>query len=166
MDGRLCTAAFSGDSGMRWRGHMAAAGGLAVSLIAVFNLAFAAVLDKKGTFLDRNAAGEKENRIVVLRGLDKVTARISDLEIPVGERLRFGSLLIKAVHCYKRPPEEFPETSAFLEIDEARPDETARPLFRGWMLASSPGLSSLEHPVYDVWVIDCKTVAPDTSSGQ
>ena len=126
----------------------------------------AVALDKTGSFLERNTAGKKENRVVVLRGLDKVTARISDLEIPVGETVRFGSLLIKADHCYKRPPEEFPETSAFLEIDEARPGEAARPLFRGWMLASTPGLSGLEHPVYDVWVIDCRTVAPDTSSGQ
>ncbi len=141
----------------------------ALILGAVMVAGPAAALDKTGSFLERNAvgkAGKKENRVVVLRGLDKVTARISDLEIPVGETVRFGSLLIKADHCYKRPPEEFPETSAFLEIDEARPGETARPLFRGWMLASSPGLSGLEHPVYDVWVIDCRTVAPDTSSGQ
>ncbi len=150
---------------MGCRGRMAG-GLLAAVVIAAFTQASAAVLDKNGSFLGRGGTGERENRIVVLRGLDKVTARISDLEIPIGETVRFGSLLIKADHCYKRPPEEFPETSAFLEIDEARPGEAARPLFRGWMLASSPGLSSLEHPVYDVWVIDCRTVAPDTSSGQ
>ena len=87
---------------------------------------------------------------MVLRGLDKVTARLTDLEIPIGGEARFGTLKIVARYCQKRPPEEPPETSAFLEIDEQRPGEADRRLFTGWMFASSPALSALEHPVYDV----------------
>ncbi|MCW8914728.1 MAG: DUF2155 domain-containing protein [Magnetovibrio sp.] len=96
---------------------------------------------------------------VILQGLDKVTARISTFEARLGEVVRFGTLEIIARHCDKRPPEETPESSAFLDIWEVRPGEAAADLFRGWMFASSPGLNPLEHPVYDVWVKDCANKA-------
>jgi hypothetical protein len=96
----------------------------------------------------------------VLQGLDKVTARISTLNAPLGQVVRFGTLEIVVRTCRTRPPEEPPETTAFLEIVEARRGEAPAKLFTGWMFASSPALNPLEHPVYDVWVIDCKTVAP------
>lgn len=91
----------------------------------------------------------------VLQGLDKVTARISVLTVPIEGTVRFGTLEITARACHKAPPEEPPENAAFLEIREVRRDETPRRLFSGWMFSSSPGLSTLEHPVYDVWVVDC-----------
>lgn len=94
--------------------------------------------------------------IAVLQGLDKVTARVSTLEAPIGETVKFGALEIIARTCDKRPPEETPESAAFLDIWEVRPGEPAISIYRGWMFASSPGLSALEHPVYDVWVLDCK----------
>ena len=97
--------------------------------------------------------------VAVLRGLDKVTARISTIKAPVGEVVHFGTLEIIARTCDKRPPEEPPESAAFLDIWEARQGESAVSLFRGWMFASSPALSALEHPVYDVWVIDCQPAA-------
>ncbi|MEQ8228661.1 MAG: DUF2155 domain-containing protein [Rhodospirillales bacterium] len=92
---------------------------------------------------------------VILQGLDKVTARVSTLETRVGEVVRFGTLEIIARHCDKRPPEETPESAAYLDIWEIRPGEPAVSLFRGWMFASSPALNALEHPVYDIWVLDC-----------
>lgn len=95
--------------------------------------------------------------IAVLQGLDKVTARISTLKARVGDSVRFGTLDIIVHHCDKRPPEETPESAAFLDIAEIRPARAAVTLFRGWMFASSPAISALEHPVYDVWVIDCST---------
>ncbi len=93
--------------------------------------------------------------VVVLRALDKITARVSIVEIPVGETVEFGSLQITARYCDKRPPTEPPESAAFLEVVEVKPGEPAIPRFSGWMFASSPALSSMDHPVYDLWVIDC-----------
>ncbi len=104
--------------------------------------------------------------VAVLQGLDKVTARISTIEAPVGQVVRFGTLDIVARTCDKRPPEETPESAAFLDIWEVRPGEPAVSLFRGWMFASSPALSAMEHPVYDVGVVDCKNVIkPDADTG-
>ncbi len=93
--------------------------------------------------------------VTVLQGLDKVTARVSTIEAPVGQVIRFGTLEIIARVCDKRPPEETPESASFLDIWEVRPGAAAVSLFRGWMFASSPALSALEHPVYDVWVLGC-----------
>ena len=92
----------------------------------------------------------------VLQTLDKVTARVSTIDVPVGGAVRFGTLVIRVRHCDKRPPEETPESTAFLEIAEQRLGEQAVRTFTGWMFASSPALNALEHPVYDVWVLDCK----------
>lgn len=100
--------------------------------------------------------------IAVLRGLDKVTARTRDFEAPVGEEVRFGALSITVPYCRKRPPEEPPEVYAFLEIEDRRTDgfgvqAEGELMFSGWMFASNPALNALEHPVYDVWVIDCRS---------
>lgn len=92
---------------------------------------------------------------VVLQGLDKITARVSTIEAPIDKAVRFGSLEITALACDKKPPEELPESAAYLVIRDIRPDEGPVKLFRGWMFASSPALSALEHPVYDIWVLDC-----------
>tara|TARA_R110002072_G_scaffold3694_2_gene25912 strand:- start:1847 stop:2227 length:381 start_codon:yes stop_codon:yes gene_type:complete len=100
-------------------------------------------------------AGAAPMNKVILQGLDKVTARVSTLEARVGEVVRFGTLEIIARSCDKRPPEEPPESATYLDIWEIRPGEPAVSLFRGWMFASSPALNALEHPVYDIWVLDC-----------
>ena len=99
----------------------------------------------------------------VLQALDKVTGRVRLIEAPIGAPVRFEALEITARACRKRPPEETPETVAFLEIDDARPGQPAHRVFTGWMFASSPAVSALEHPVYDVWVIDCKIARPSGS---
>lgn len=170
-----------------------------------------------------NVSGESEREpvTVTLRALDKITARYADIEIGMNEIARFGSLEIQPRYCDKKPPEEVPETTAFLEVFDteygARESDLKNPekilledriaaeeidtltvepvgelsaagsgetapaamrdarglqpapevlegpeaegvnIFRGWMFASSPALNALEHPVYDVWVIDCKT---------
>ncbi|MEZ5863908.1 MAG: DUF2155 domain-containing protein [Geminicoccaceae bacterium] len=96
-----------------------------------------------------------EHGVVVLQGLDKVTARVSVLELRIGEEIRFGSLAIRARACLETPPTEPPESAAFLEIDEVEAGDGPEAVFTGWMFASTPGISALEHPVYDVWVIDC-----------
>lgn len=104
-------------------------------------------------------AGAAPMTKVVLQGLDKVTARVTTIEAQTGQVVRFGTLEIIARSCDKRPPEEPPESAAFLDIWEIRPGEPAVSLFRGWMFASSPALNALEHPVYDIWVLDCSQPA-------
>lgn len=97
---------------------------------------------------------------VIMQGLDKVTARISTFEIGLEEEVAFGTLRIRLRACDRTPPEEPPESAAFFEIIEIRPDERPETLFTGWMFASSPALSALEHPVYDVWVKECVVSDP------
>ncbi|MDJ0947345.1 MAG: DUF2155 domain-containing protein [Alphaproteobacteria bacterium] len=103
--------------------------------------------------------------LVVLGGLDKITARISKFEAPINQPVRFGALEIIVRSCDRTPPEEPPESAAFLEIREIRVDEDLEVrLFTGWMFASSPALSALEHPIYDVWVLDCRIPSTSESS--
>jgi hypothetical protein len=115
-----------------------------------------------GTTITAASAAE----FAVLQGLDKVTARISTFEAPIGVPVRFGSLEITARTCRKRPPEETPESAAFLEIRDIKPGESPVTVFTGWMFASSPALNALEHPVYDVWTIDCRndSISPEPRS--
>lgn len=141
-----------------------------------------------------------QERMATLRALDKITGRSADFEIEVGEPVVFGVLEIDLEVCFQTPPEEPPESAAFLQIVEAdyvetntlteprlasevraemsdveapanapavtetEEEEEAGPLFSGWMFASTPGLSALEHPVYDVWVIRCRQPSPESLS--
>ena len=106
------------------------------------------------------AAQPAERMAAILQGLDKTTARVSTIEAPLDVAARFGTLEIVARACHKKPPTETPESTAFLEILDVRPDSPSVQVFTGWMFASSPAVSAMEHPVYDVWVIDCRMIAP------
>ena len=110
-----------------------------------------------------NAVAETGD-IAVLRALDKVTARISTIEAPVGQPVAFGTLQIIARTCEKRPPEEPPEAAAFLQVEESRPNEVPVTVFRSWMFASSPAVSAMDHPIYDIWVLDCLSSASTADS--
>ncbi len=94
--------------------------------------------------------------VVRLRSLDKITARTMTFEAKVGTTVRFGDIYIKVQSCRKPPPVEKPESSAFLQIWEVDDqNEKSRWIYSGWMFASSPALSAMDHPIYDVWVLDC-----------
>jgi hypothetical protein len=117
------------------------------------------------------AVPARAETVAVLQGLDKTTARISKFEAPLDKSVRFGELVITVRACLKHPPEEEPESAAFLQIDEVRQGErnsvVSQQVFSGWMFASSPALSALENPIYDVGVLDCKsdtTAAPASGS--
>ena len=122
--------------------------------IAVFAVFFLFALPFGGVSAQ---APSVEGTAAVLQTLDKVTGRVRSLDAPVGESVELGPLTIRVRACRKRPPEDPPESAAFLEIAERKSAETVNEIFRGWMFASSPAVSALEHPVYDVWVIDCRT---------
>jgi hypothetical protein len=109
-----------------------------------------------GTMLDQPVA--------VLQALDKVTARIKRLTVHVGQTGKFGTLSILVDACRKAPPEDPPESAAFLKITDGKSDPPPT-VFSGWMFASSPALSAMDHPVYDISVVDCSsdtTVAPSS----
>ncbi len=95
-----------------------------------------------------------------LQTLEKITGRVRSVDAVVGEATRIGNLVITLRACRKRPLEETPESAAFMEINEQRAgEEGLTRLFTGWMFATSPAMSALEHPVYDVWLVDCKAAA-------
>lgn len=97
-------------------------------------------------------AKDFETSSVLLQALDKTTGRTSFLTLKVGEPYRYGELVVTAEKCLKRPPEETPENSVFLQVVENEQE-----IFKGWMFSSNPALSSMEHPVYDIWVVECKS---------
>jgi hypothetical protein len=115
---------------------------------------------RKPTVGDAIPGKDGVKRAVVLRGLDKITGRPTNIFAPVGAPVDFASLTITARYCYSTPPSEPPETTAFIEIRDRRSDQPAKLIFSGWMHASSPSLNGLQHPLYDVWVISCKTNQP------
>jgi len=91
-----------------------------------------------------------------LQALDKVTARVTILEARVGQPVRFGTLTIDLRACHGRPPDEVPDAAAWMEITDARAPAVSPPAFRGWMFANAPGVHMLEHPVYDIRVLECR----------
>jgi hypothetical protein len=94
--------------------------------------------------------------IAVMQGLDKITARVSRFDAPVGESVNFGDLSLIVRDCEKSAPEDRPENAAFVQVYQNRPGEMRVRVFSGWMFSSSPALSALEHPVYDVNLVQCK----------
>ncbi|MEM7569206.1 MAG: DUF2155 domain-containing protein [Pseudomonadota bacterium] len=138
--------------------------------IPVFSAALLALLCGSAAAQDMpagsfGAAPSSDERIVVLRGVDKIVGRTETIEVSTQAPASFGQLTITARTCEKAPPTERPETTAFLQITEANDDGAGTSVFSGWMFASSPSLNALEHPVYDLWVTDCKTVSGAASSG-
>jgi hypothetical protein len=102
------------------------------------------------------AAQRIDNQVAIFSALDKVTARISRFEAPLGETVKFGSLKITPRVCYSRPATEQPKTTTFVEVEETLLNGQNKRLFTGWMFAESPGLHAVEHPVFDVWLTECK----------
>jgi hypothetical protein len=96
-----------------------------------------------------------ENGVAVFAALDKVTAKISRLEINLNQTATFGALKVTPRACYTRSPTEPPKTTTFVEVEETQLDGKEKRIFTGWMFADSPGLNAVEHPVFDVWLTDC-----------
>jgi hypothetical protein len=101
------------------------------------------------------------NKKASFSGLDKITGRIINFDEDIGETVQFGALRVKTDACYTRPATEAANTDAFVEVDEITLQGEVKRIFSGWMYAASPGLHGVEHPIYDIWLKDCK--APDTT---
>lgn len=102
------------------------------------------------------SADKIKHPTAVFSGLDKITGRIISFEVATDETVQFGSLQITERVCYTRPPTEAPQTTTFIEVEEVDAAGEYKKIFSGWMFASSPGLHAIEHPVYDIWLTDCK----------
>ena len=96
------------------------------------------------------------NPTAVFSGLDKITGRIISFDVAINETVQFGALQVTPRVCYSRPPTETPNTDSFVEVDEVTLQGEIKRIFTGWMFAASPGLHAVEHPIYDVWLTDCK----------
>lgn len=99
-----------------------------------------------------------------LQALDKITARISTLQVPIDTPVLFGTLSVTVRRCAYHPPEEPPEDAAFLQIVDHGYDSSTPPreVFGGWMFSSSPAVSAMEHPVYDITLLSCKPDLPES----
>ena len=109
------------------------------------------------------------NPIAAFSGLDKITGRITNFDVYIDETVQFGALQITPRVCYTRPPTETQRTSVFLEVDQVSLKGGTQRIFTGWMFADSPALNAIDHPVYDIWLVDCKqqsdTPPPEPASG-
>ncbi|MGG5807907.1 DUF2155 domain-containing protein [Falsiroseomonas sp. CW058] len=95
-------------------------------------------------------------RVAELQALDKVTARVVTLRAAVNVPERFGSLTLTVRACHSRPPDEVADAAAWLEITDSRAPASGAAVFRGWMFANAPGVNMLQHPVYDIRVMECR----------
>ncbi|KQV82720.1 DUF2155 domain-containing protein [Rhizobium sp. Root1220] len=111
------------------------------------------------------SAARIDNAVAVFSGLDKITGRITTFDVYVNETVQFGALQVTPKACYSRDQAEAQKIDGFVEVDEITLDRKIRRIFTGWMFADSPGLNAVEHPIYDVWLKDCKATsnvpAPD-----
>ncbi|MGG6895359.1 DUF2155 domain-containing protein [Rhizobium sp. BR 315] len=108
------------------------------------------------------------NPVAVFSGLDKITGRITTFDVYINETVQFGALQVTPRTCYTRDETEQQKVDGFVEVDEITLDRRIRRIFTGWMFADSPGLNAVEHPIYDVWLKECKQksdVPPPDNAG-
>lgn len=102
------------------------------------------------------AATNIETNMARMQAMDKITGRVSEIDVPVNGEAKFGSFSIVVRKCVTRSPEETPENTAFVDVvDNYNPDKPLN-IFKGWMMSSSPAINAVEHPIYDVWLLKCR----------
>lgn len=89
----------------------------------------------------------------VLRGLDKISGRVTDIKVEVGKPATYERLTITVGDCRTPPETEAPDAFVFVKIADGKLDGAE--VFSGWMFASSPALSAMDHQRYDIWVLNC-----------
>ncbi len=120
-------------------------------------LAGAALTAAAALVAPNTAVADKiSNPVAVFDGLDKITGRIISFEVAINETVQFGALQITPRVCYSRPPTEAPQTDVFAQVDEIDEQKQLKRIFSGWMFADSPGLHGIEHPIFDIWLTECK----------
>ena len=135
---------------MRFRDGLTLTSALRALVVAA--VAGLAALASSGPVL----AARINNPVAVFSGIDKITGRITSFDVYIGETVQFGALQVTPRVCYSRDDTEAQKVTTFVEVDEITLDRKIRRIFTGWMFADSPGLNAVEHPVYDVWLTECK----------
>lgn len=100
-------------------------------------------------------ASEIECNTAKMQAMDKITGRVNIIEVPVGGEIKFGTFSIVVRNCQTRSPEETPENFAFVDVVDYPLNEEPINIFKGWMLSSNPAINPVEHPIYDVWLLEC-----------
>lgn len=108
-----------------------------------------------GFWIATAQAAELDMNTAQMQAMDKITGRVSVINVPVNGEVEFGSFSIVVRACKTRPPEETPENFAFVDVVDQNNNEQPMNIFRGWMMSSTPGLNAVEHPIYDVWLLKC-----------
>ena len=104
---------------------------------------------------DSIAANYLDTNTARMQAMDKITGRVSEIDVPINSEVKFGSFSIIARRCVTASPEETPENIAFIDVADTYNTQTPINIFKGWMLSSSPALNAVEHPIYDVWLLKC-----------
>ena len=130
---------------------------LVLPLIFLAKLSFA----QDTTLVETKPDPARSYNFATVQALNKTTARTSVLEMKLGEKISFGQLRIIARRCWQAPLDQKPESKILLEVFENKNDENGQTketrIFYGWMFASSPSISGLEHPIYDLIALGCKS---------
>ena len=106
-------------------------------------------------FCDVAAAANIETNMAHMQAMDKITGRVSEIDVPVNGEAKFGSFSIVVRRCVTRSPEETPENTAFVDVVDNYNTDDPINIFKGWMFSSTPALNAVEHPIYDVWLLKC-----------
>lgn len=120
----------------------------------IINFSAALALSLSAAALNVQAT-EIETNTAKLQAMNKLTGRVSVIDVPVNGEAQFGSFSIVVRACKTRPPEEAPDNFAFVDVVDKQEDGTVSNIFKGWMISSSPALNAIEHPIYDVWLLQC-----------
>ena len=97
-----------------------------------------------------------ESKKAEIKILDKITTKVETFEIKVNDSINFNSLVIEIFACYRNLPEDIPENYVLLKIYDKIINSEDKAIYQGWMISSSPSTTPLEHPIYDLWLVECK----------
>ncbi len=100
-------------------------------------------------------AKEVATNAALMQAMDKVTGRVNKITVPVNSKVSYGDFSLVLRACKKRPAEETPENFAFIDVTDKSFGKDEYNIFRGWVVSSTPGISAIEHPIYDIWLLEC-----------
>ena len=120
--------------------------------ILLLNFCFFLFLDKSNSKDNQSFSG----KFLEIKILDKVSSKTSTVELKIGKEVEFKNLLIKSLKCENSKFDDNPEITAYIQvIDKTNTNNDEVFVFNGWSFSSSPSLKPFDHPVYDIWLINC-----------